>query len=61
MGRGFSNLHAELVVVFCFNNVLCTVRLEKFTACFIVVEAKFISEEAERDISVPVIRVSIVL
>jgi hypothetical protein len=51
-GCGFSDSDAILMVALVFNNVLCTVRLEEFTAYFIVVESKFVSEETECDIYV---------
>ena len=49
MVSSLSQLHTELLVALIFNNVLGTVRLEELTAHVIVVEAKLVSKEAERD------------
>lgn len=47
---GFSDPDTILTIAFVFNDVLCTVGFEEFTAYLIVVETKFVSEEAECDI-----------
>lgn len=47
MGCSFPNFHAELIAVFGFDYVLCTMRFEEITTCLIVIETKFISEKAQ--------------
>jgi hypothetical protein len=53
---GFSYFHADglpaLVVSLSFENMLCTMGFEKFTASIVVVEAELIREEAKRDIHI---------
>lgn len=44
MSSGFADLHTKLAI-FRFDNVLCTMGLEKVTACLIVLKAELISEE----------------
>jgi hypothetical protein len=49
-GRSLPNLHS----IGLFDDGLRTVGHEEFTTDVIVVEAKLVSEEAERDVSIPV-------
>jgi hypothetical protein len=53
---GVANLHAEMcdivLVAFLFDYVLCAMRLEELTTCFIVFEAKLVSEETKGNISI---------
>ena len=50
----FSDLDSKLVAVFRFDEVLRTVGIEKFTTCFIVLEAKFVSNETKGNMRVSV-------
>lgn len=52
MSGGFANFHAELVAFFGVDYMLCTMGLEEFTTCLIIIEAKFVSEETQRNLRI---------
>jgi|SRR5690242_13556321 len=57
--RTLANFHsilpAGLLVGLLFDDSLGAMRLEEFTACFIVVEGELISQKAQRDTNVTIV------
>ena len=55
-GCGLAGLHPELVatlsVGFLFDDILCAMRFEEFTACFVVIECELISQKSEGNVNV---------